>query len=38
MTMLTRSRLPSITAVDSTVSCMDLSATQLPQNRDIAQP
>ena len=26
--MLTRSRLPSITAVDSTVSCMDLSATQ----------
>ena len=36
--MLTRSRLPSITAVDSTVSCMDLSATQVPQKRDIAQP
>jgi hypothetical protein len=38
MTMLTRSRLPSITAVDSIVSCIDLSATHAPVKRDIAQP
>ena len=36
--MLIRSRLPSIAAVDSIVSCIDFSATQAPVKRDIAQP
>ena len=38
MTIFTRSRLPSTTAVVSTVSCMHLSAVQAPVKRDIAQP
>ena len=38
VTILTRSRLPSITAVDSTVSCMHLSAAQAPVKRDMAKP
>ena len=38
MTMLMRSRLASIAAVDSIVSCIVLSATQAPVKRDIAQP
>src|SRR5207302_829796 len=36
ITIFTRSRLPSMAAVDSTVSCMHLSATQAPVKRDIA--
>ena len=36
--MLSRSRLPSTTAVDSTVSCMHFSPTQAPVKRDIAKP
>jgi hypothetical protein len=38
MTMLSRFRLPSTTAVDSTVSCMHFSPTQVPVKRDIARP
>ncbi len=38
VTICTRSRLPSMTPVDSTVSCMHLSPVQVPVKRDIAQP
>ena len=38
MMMLSRSRLPSTTAVASTVSCMHFSPTQVPVKRDIAKP
>ena len=38
VTMLMRSRLASIAAVDSMVSCIVFSATQVPVKRDIAQP
>ena len=38
VTILMRSMLPSITPVDSTVSCMHLSAAQAPVKRDMAKP
>ncbi len=38
MTIFRLSSPASTTPVDSTVSCMHLSATHEPQNRDIAQP
>ena len=38
LTMLIRSKLASIAAVDSIVSCMVLSATHEPAKRDMAQP
>ncbi len=38
VTIWMRSTLPSMTPVDSTVSCMHLSAVQVPVKRDIAQP
>ena len=38
VTICTRSSEPSATPVDSTVSCMHLSAAQAPVKRDIAQP
>ncbi len=36
--MLIRSRLASMAAVDSMVSCIVFSATQAPVKRDMAQP
>ena len=38
MMIFTRSSAPSTTAVDSTVSCMHLSAAHAPVKRDMAKP